>query len=76
MSRKVGKAVVRNRIRRLIKETFRRLSSELSSADYVVIARPRAATVASQGFESLANELIPALEAAGNKAHQKRGRRR
>lgn len=76
MSRKIGKAVVRNRIRRLIKETFRRLSSQLSDADYVVIARPRAAGVAAQGFAVLAEELIPALESAGVRATQRRSRRR
>ena len=76
MSRKIGKAVVRNRIRRLIKETFRRLSSQLSDADYVVIARPRAAAVAAQGFAVLAEELIGALESAGARAARRGVRRR
>ena len=75
MSRKIGKAIVRNRIRRMIKETFRRLSSKLPSADYVVIARPGAARISDDGFAALAEALVPALETAGARAVRRGGRR-
>lgn len=43
VSKKVGKAVTRNRVRRLVKETFRRNEMKVPKAyDYVVVARVRA----------------------------------
>lgn len=41
VNRKVGNAVVRNRVRRLIKESFR-LTPPVSGRDYVVVARQAA----------------------------------
>ncbi len=44
VSRKVStRAVVRNRIRRQIRESFRLTRSRLAAMDYVVLARPSAA---------------------------------
>ncbi|MBU5449547.1 ribonuclease P protein component [Acetivibrio sp. MSJd-27] len=43
-SKKVGKAVVRNRVRRLIKENFRLLEDKIPlSYDLVIVARVKAA---------------------------------
>lgn len=46
VTKKVGKAVVRNRIRRRLREAARRIFPDLGAAgyDYVLIARPAAET--------------------------------
>jgi ribonuclease P protein component len=59
VSRKVGNAVVRNRIRRRIKEIFRGAFGEVTSdVDLVVSARPAAAEA---GFEELEGEFYRAV---------------
>jgi ribonuclease P protein component len=59
----VGTAVVRNRIKRQLRELFRERSSELPSAhDYVLVVRPGLAEAAeSRGFDWLrerVNEIL------------------
>ncbi len=62
-SRKVGPAVVRNRIRRFVREVFRRHHAMIVPAkDIVVIARPTAASV---GYEDVRRELTEALHLYG-----------
>ena len=66
VSRKVGGAVVRNRVKRRVREWFRRERSRLEErADLVVIARPPAAELPGQGVARELQELAAAARLVG-----------
>ncbi len=58
VSRRVSpKAVVRNRIRRQVRESFRLKRSELVPCDYIVLAKPPAATATSADLRLALDQL-------------------
>ena len=62
VSKRVDKsAVVRNRLRRQVKEVFRHNRAELNNGDYVVIAKPDAAKADNH---TLRSELLSLLDRA------------
>ncbi len=58
VSRKVGKAVVRNKVRRRLRECFRPLMGDVKNGLYVVVARPAAAEAAFDALEKDVRYLL------------------
>lgn len=68
VSKRVGNAVLRTRVRRLLKEIFRRLARSLPPVDVVVVAKPPAAELAKKGLVAMAQIVGPAIGNAAKKA--------
>ena len=66
VGRKVGGAVQRNRVKRLLKEAFWSCAGELPPGrDYVLVARPDARELADRGEQALERALGELLVSAG-----------
>lgn len=72
VGRRVGNAVARNRLRRLLKELFRHHASRWPAVDIVVIGKPELAGFVHTPLAELERELVPQIDRGIAKA--RRGR--
>lgn len=63
VSRKVGGAVTRNRVKRRLRESLRHLRAELGAVDVVIVARSAAATASSVQLDAELRTLLGRLDA-------------
>ena len=76
VSKKVGNAVTRNKVRRRLRECFRPLMGDVKTGLYVVVARPAAAEAAFDALEKDVRYLLKKQSAFRNPDAQEGNRAR
>jgi len=74
VSKKVGNAVTRNKVRRRLRECFRPLMGDVKTGLYVVVARPAAAEAAFDTLEKDVRYLLKKQSAFRNSGGQEGNR--
>lgn len=64
VSKKAGKAVKRNRIKRMIRELFRKQKGRFPENSHVLIGLKRGVKIAEHGFNELRDDVFHLLEEA------------
>jgi ribonuclease P protein component len=70
VSRRIGKAVVRNRVRRRVREAVRLQVPNLAGFDLLVIARPAVATASWSELRGAVDDLLRRARVLGRRAPQ------
>ena len=76
VSKKVGKAVTRNKVKRRLRECFRPYLGDVKTGLYVIVARPAAAEAAFDALQKDVHYLLKKQNALKNSAPQEGNRAR
>ena len=75
VSKKVGKAVVRNKVKRRLRECFRPFLGDVKTGLYVIVARPSAAQAAFRDLQKDVQYLLKKQDALKPKTSDPEGNR-